>query len=232
MPCPNFITKFANPKPQIPNPKILVVLCFLIYNLTTIMMLSLLFQSPLEFIIIFGGLILAIGLHEAAHCYMADYLGDPTPRSQGRLTLNPLDHLDPLGTIAILLTNFGWGKASPFDPYNLKDPKRDTALIALAGPASNILVAILLSILFHSLSNLSILGILSFLIHLNINLAIFNLIPVPPLDGSKILGLFLSHETALKYQRNNNILFLIPLLLVAPMIVSPISGFILRLLLP
>lgn len=196
------------------------------------MMLSLLFQSPLEFIIIFGGLILAIGLHEAAHCYMADYLGDPTPRSQGRLTLNPLDHLDPLGTIAILLTNFGWGKASPFDPYNLKDPKRDTALIALAGPASNILVAILLSILFHSLSNLSILGILSFLIHLNINLAIFNLIPVPPLDGSKILGLFLSHETALKYQRNNNILFLIPLLLVAPMIVSPISGFILRLLLP
>ncbi|KKS32993.1 MAG: Peptidase M50 [Candidatus Amesbacteria bacterium GW2011_GWA2_42_12] len=196
------------------------------------MMLSLLFQSPLEFIVVFGGLILAIGLHEAAHCYMADYLGDPTPRSQGRLTLNPLAHLDPLGTIAILLTNFGWGKASPFDPYNLKDPKRDTAIIALAGPVSNILVAVLLSILFHSLSNLSILGILSFLIQLNINLAIFNLIPVPPLDGSKILGLFLSHETALKYQRNNNILFLIPLLLVAPMIVSPISSFILRFLLP
>jgi len=129
-------------------------------------MLSLLFQSPLEFIVVFGGLILAIGLHEAAHCYMADYLGDPTPRSQGRLTLNPLAHLDPLGTIAILLTNFGWGKASPFDPYNLKDPKRDTAIIALAGPVSNILVAVLLSILFHSLSNLSILGILSFLIQL------------------------------------------------------------------
>lgn len=195
-------------------------------------MLSLLFSSPLEFIIIFGGLILAIGLHEAAHCYMADYLGDPTPRSLGRLTLNPLAHLDPLGTLAILLTNFGWGKASPFDPYNLRDPKRDTAIIALAGPASNILVAVLLSILFHSLSNLSILGILSFLIHLNINLAIFNLIPVPPLDGSKILGLFLSHETALRFQRNNNILFLIPLLLVAPMIVSPISSFILRFLLP
>lgn len=195
-------------------------------------MLSLLFSSPLEFIVVFGGLILAIGLHEAAHCYMADYLGDPTPRSQGRLTLNPLAHLDPLGTIAILLTNFGWGKASPFDPYNLKDPKRDTAIIALAGPASNILVAVLLSILFHSLSNLSILGILSFLIQLNVNLAIFNLIPVPPLDGSKILGLFLSHETALRYQRNNNILFLIPLLLVAPMIVSPISSFILRFLLP
>lgn len=195
-------------------------------------MLSLLFSSPLEFIVVFGGLILAIGLHEAAHCYMADYLGDPTPRSQGRLTLNPLAHLDPLGTLAILLTNFGWGKASPFDPYNLKDPRRDTAIIALAGPVSNILVAVLLSILFHSLSNLSILGILSFLIQLNVNLAIFNLIPVPPLDGSKILGLFLSHETALRYQRNNNILFLIPLLLVAPMIVSPISGFILRLLLP
>ncbi len=195
-------------------------------------MLGLLFSSPLEFIVVFGGLILAIGLHEAAHCYMADYLGDPTPRSQGRLTLNPLAHLDPLGTLAILLTNFGWGKASPFDPYNLRDPRRDTAIIALAGPASNILIAVLLSVLFHLLSNPSLLGILSFLIQLNINLAIFNLIPVPPLDGSKILGLFLSHETALKYQQNNNILFLIPLLLVAPMIVSPISSFILRFLLP
>ncbi len=198
-------------------------------------LLSLLLSDPYAFIVIFGGIVLAIGLHEAAHCYMADYLGDPTPRSQGRLTLNPLAHLDPLGTIAILLTNFGWGKASPFDPYNLKDPKCDTAIIALAGPASNILVAVLLSILLHTLSNLSnlsILGVLSFLIGLNINLAIFNLIPVPPLDGSKILGLFLSHETALKYQRNNNILFLIPLLLVAPMIVSPISSFILRFLLP
>src|SRR3989344_6644428 len=113
-------------------------------------MLDLLFTSPLSFVVIFGGIIIAIGLHEAAHCYMADYLGDPTPRSLGRLTLNPLSHLDPLGTLVILVTGaYGWGKPAPFDPYNLADPRRDTALIALAGPASNILVAILLSLIFR-----------------------------------------------------------------------------------
>src|SRR3989304_4344518 len=116
-------------------------------------MLDLLFTSPLSFVVIFGGIIIAIGIHEAAHCYMADYLGDPTPRSLGRLTLNPLAHLDPLGTLVILVTGaFGWGKPSPFDPYNLKDVRRDTALIALAGPVSNILLAILLSFLFRLFS--------------------------------------------------------------------------------
>jgi len=151
-------------------------------------MLGLLFSNPYAFVVIFGGIILAIGIHEAAHCYMADYLGDPTPRSMGRLSLNPLVHLDPLGTLVILFTGlFGWGKPSPFDPYNLKDPRRDTALIALAGPVSNILLAILLSLplRFLSIPN-SLVPIAYSLIALNINLAIFNLIPIPPLDGSKI----------------------------------------------
>src|SRR3989304_6068303 len=98
-------------------------------------MLDLLFTNPFSFVVIFGGIITAIGIHEAAHCYMADYLGDPTPRSLGLLSLNPLVHLDPLGTLVILVTGaFGWGKPSPFDPYNLKNPTRDTALIAPAGP--------------------------------------------------------------------------------------------------
>ena len=151
-------------------------------------MLGLLFSNPYAFVVIFGGIILAIGIHEAAHCYMADYLGDPTPRSMGRLSLNPLVHLDPLGTLVILFTGlFGWGKPSPFDPYNLKDPRRDTALIALAGPASNILLAIVLSLLLRlSTLPLALSTILYSLVALNINLAIFNLIPIPPLDGSKI----------------------------------------------
>src|SRR3989344_2725143 len=144
-------------------------------------MLSLLFSNPYAFVVIFGGIILAIGIHEAAHCYMADYLGDPTPRSMGRLSLNPLVHLDPLGTLVILFTGlFGWANPPPFDPYNLKDPRRDTALIALAGPVSNILLAILLSLplRFLSIPN-SLVPIAYSLIALNINLAIFNLIPVP-----------------------------------------------------
>ena len=111
-------------------------------------MLDLLFSNPPAFAVIFCGIIVAIGIHEAAHCYMADYLGDPTPRSLGRLSLNPLNHLDPMGTLVILITGmFGWGKPSPFDPYNLKSPRRDTALIALAGPVTNVVLAIILSLI-------------------------------------------------------------------------------------
>src|SRR4030066_1301523 len=113
-------------------------------------MLNLIFSNPSAFIVIFGGIILAIGIHEAAHAFTADYLGDPTPRSLGRTTLNPLAHLDPLGTLVILVTGFfGWGKPAPFDPYNLRDPRRDTALIALAGPASNIVLAVIFSLVLR-----------------------------------------------------------------------------------
>ena len=203
-------------------------------------MLDLLFSNPLAFVVIFGGLVLAIGIHEAAHCYMADYLGDPTPRSMGRRTLNPLAHLDPVGTLAILITGvFGWGKPAPFDPYNLKDPKKDTALIALAGPASNILLAILLSLVINFTSLPPQIGVIAyFLVRLNLGLAIFNLIPIAPLDGSKIVGVFLSHEQALKLQRVNNPLLLLFLIVpifggasIATLIVSPIINTLLGLLL-
>ncbi len=203
-------------------------------------MLGLLFSNPLSFILIFGGLILAIGLHEAAHCYMAEWLGDPTPRSQGRLTLNPLAHLDPLGTLVILVTGiFGWGKPSPFDPYNLANPKRDTALIALAGPASNILVAIVLSLVYRFAPLPAVISeIVRFVITLNVGLAVFNLIPVPPLDGSKIVGVLMSHEQAVRYQRINNPLLLLALIFplfgglsLATIIISPIMDGVLKLLL-
>ncbi len=201
-------------------------------------MLELLFSNPLSFILVFGGLILAVGLHEAAHCYMADYLGDPTPRSMGRLTLNPLVHLDLLGTLAILFAGFGWGKPAPFDPYNLKNPKKDTALIALAGPVTNIIIAVLLGLVMRYLSMPSAVyqSLLTILV-INLSLAFFNLIPVPPLDGSKIIGVLMSHESATKYQRINNPLLLLALIFpifggasLASIIISPAINAVLRLL--
>ncbi|NCN45245.1 site-2 protease family protein [Candidatus Pacearchaeota archaeon] len=165
-------------------------------------MISLLFSSPLVFVVIFGGLLLSITIHEFAHCWITDKLGDPTPRAQGRLTLDPRVHLDPLGVLAMLFTRFGWGKPAPFDPYNLKNPVKDTAIIAIAGPLSNIAVAAILSFVlkmevipFYWLQY----SILQILI-INIALAAFNLIPVYPLDGSKIITAFLPKDTAAEYE--------------------------------
>ncbi|KKU91338.1 hypothetical protein A3H89_04635 [Candidatus Amesbacteria bacterium RIFCSPLOWO2_02_FULL_48_11] len=203
-------------------------------------MLNLIFSNPSAFIVIFGGIILAIGIHEAAHAFTADFLGDPTPRSLGRTTLNPLAHLDPLGTLVILVTGFfGWGKPAPFDPYNLRDPRRDTALIALAGPASNIVLAVIFSLVLRFTALPPIFNIILFsLVTLNINLALFNLLPVPPLDGSKIAGLFMSHESALRYQSQSNPLLLLLLILpllggvsLAYLLISPLSRLLLNFLL-
>ncbi|MGD9128944.1 MAG: site-2 protease family protein [Candidatus Woesebacteria bacterium] len=166
-------------------------------------MISLLFSQPLVFLVFFPGLLMSIVIHEFAHSLAADKLGDPTPRVKGRLTLDPRVHLDPIGTIAILLTRFGWGKPAPFDPFNLKEPVRDTALIALAGPVSNLAVALLLSIVIK-------LGLIPFmvvntalisLVIINIMLAVFNLLPIYPLDGSKILTAILPKTTAIEYER-------------------------------
>lgn len=163
-------------------------------------MLDLLFTNPLAFFIIFPGLLMSIAVHEFAHAWTADRLGDPTPRYQGRVTLNPLAHLDPIGTLALLLTRFGWGKPVEFDPYNLRQPLRDTALIALAGPAVNILVAIGLSLMLNwsGLGGWLAAGVAQVVI-INLVLAIFNLVPVYPLDGSKIVLAFLPRQVALEY---------------------------------
>jgi len=130
-------------------------------------------------------LIIAITIHEFSHAYMSDRLGDPTARSQGRLSLNPLVHLDPIGTLMLLIAHFGWGKPVPVDPYNLRHPKRDYALISIAGPISNILLAIIVTLLLKILpASFAIFAIP--LIYINILLAVFNLLPFHPLDGSHI----------------------------------------------
>src|SRR3990167_5250812 len=140
--------------------------------------------------------LLALTIHEFAHALAADRLGDPTPRVQGRLTLNPVAHIDLFGTILLplflLLTRapilFGWAKPVMFDPYNLANPRRDAALISFAGPLSNLLVAIILALLirlstgFPTLA-MGVIGLVATpLILLNVVLAIFNLIPIHPLD--------------------------------------------------
>ena len=166
-------------------------------------MISLLFSNPLAFFIVFPGLLLSIAIHEYAHCWVTDKLGDPTPRAKGRLTLDPRAHLDPLGVIAILFTRFGWGKPAPFDPYNLKEPVRDTALIAVAGPITNIIIAILLSLVLRSgLLPFAIIDVAIFnILIINVMLAIFNLIPVYPLDGSKIIMAFMPQNMAYEYEK-------------------------------
>lgn len=165
------------------------------------MLFNLLLQNPLAFILLMGGLIISIGIHEFAHCFVTDRLGDPTPRIKGRLTLNPFKHLDPLGTLAIIFAGFGWGKAAPYDPYNLKEPVRDVALIAAAGPLSNLLLATLVSVLLNLGFGGDFFALFAMpLIVINIALAVFNLLPVYPLDGGKIMRALLPQQASLEYE--------------------------------
>lgn len=169
-------------------------------------LIGLLTTHPLIFVLVAVIIMTAITIHEFAHAWMADRLGDPTPRYQGRLSLNPRAHLDVWGTVMLLIVGFGWGRPVVFDPYNLKNPLRDGALIALAGPVSNLILALVLSIVIPALTVLLNLPvdvmnlILFFSVTYNCMLAIFNLVPVYPLDGSKIIMALLPKTTALEYE--------------------------------
>src|SRR3989344_8326781 len=186
-----------------------------------------LLSNPAELLFIIPTLLAAITVHEFAHAWTADRLGDPTPRIQGRLTLNPLKHLDPLGTLMLLLFRFGWGKPVQFDPFNLEKPQRDAAIISFAGPLSNILLALASSVVAHiSLANQFnplLISLAILFIQFNLFLAVFNLIPIHPLDGGKILIGLLPRDTAYELDKTlNQYGFIILLALILPIFGRPL----------
>lgn len=168
---------------------------------------SFLMQELLSLLVSVPGLLLCLSLHEAAHGYTAYRLGDPTAKNAGRLTLDPLKHLDPVGTICLLFFHVGWAKPVPVNTRYFKNPRRDTALVSLAGPVSNFLLAAVLLfvrqfLIFSSVMPVYVLGLMvHYAAIMSIGLGVFNLIPVPPLDGSKILFSFLPWQQAAKYAK-------------------------------
>jgi Zn-dependent protease len=153
--------------------------------------------------------IASITIHEFSHGYSAYLLGDDTAKRAGRLSLNPIRHLDPIGALMLLIVRIGWAKPVPINPYNFKDQKIGTSITAAAGPASNFIIAILVAILFRLIQPLSQINIifyfivfaLQFTVMINIALGLFNLIPIPPLDGSKIISGFLSDEMYFRWMQ-------------------------------
>jgi len=144
--------------------------------------------NPIELLFTLPAILIALTIHEFSHGLTAHLLGDPTPKNQGRLTLNPIPHLDILGTLLLLVARFGWAKPVQVNPFYFKgNRQRGMLLVALAGPASNLLVALVGGILYNLFDNQLVLIFLNRLITLDVYLAVFNLLPVPPLDGSKIL---------------------------------------------
>ena len=201
--------------------------------------------DPASIIIIFSVLLFSLCVHEAAHAAMANYCGDDTARLQGRLTLNPLAHIDPLGTVIVPIVMytmtgfmFGWAKPVPFNPAKLNNVRRDPVLIAIAGPASNLMLALffvltgrLYFILAGGASEVPALAFTFFLsmVFLNLILMLFNLIPVPPLDGHHVLNYFLPPKGQRAMQRIGPFGIIIAILLARPLFdiaVPPMLSFI------
>ncbi len=160
-------------------------------------------------------------LHELAHAWVANKLGDPTAKLEGRLTFNPLASVDPMGALALLLFGFGWAKPVPVDSRYFRNPKRDMAITALAGPVSNLLAAFVGAVLVAVMEAFSpyngftnfVYNVLWYYVVVNISLAVFNLIPMPPLDGSRIVAAFLSDRAMYTYYRYQNLFVMVMFLL-------------------
>ena len=204
------------------------------------MLIEQIFTDPISVLITLTIIIISLSVHEAAHAYSAYWFGDITPKLQERLTLNPMAHVDPFGLLFIVLAGIGWGRPVQFNPYNLKNPRRDGAIIAVAGPLSNILLAFLGVVLYIVLSTLglidiSVVQILRQFIFLNIALAVFNMIPLEPLDGFKVVAGLLPGHLALQWHETARYgIYVLLILLITggiERIIFPVSGFILKLLL-
>ncbi len=160
-------------------------------------------------------------LHEFAHGWVANKLGDPTAKLEGRLTFNPLASVDPMGALALILFGFGWAKPVPVDSRYFKKPRRDLAITALAGPVANLLAALVGAFLVAVMEAFSPVNVVTrflfnalyYYVVVNISLAVFNLIPIPPLDGSRIVGAFLSNRALYTYYRYQNLFVMIVFLL-------------------
>jgi Zn-dependent protease len=196
--------------------------------------------DPLAAVIGFGVLLISLTIHEAAHAWTADRLGDPTARMLGRVSLNPLVHMDPIGTLLLpLIAAFshlpliGWAKPVPVATRNLRHPRRDFMLVAAAGPISNLLQAVVAAVLLR-VSPVT--GVLYLAVEINLLLAFFNLIPVPPLDGGNVMLGLLPPRAAAAYSqvRQYGFIVLYALLLtgIASDLIMPPTMFLLRMLLP
>lgn len=218
----------------------------IIYVIIAVLAISTIIQyasnpmSLLALLLTLPGVIVAITFHEFAHAFAADKLGDDTPRNQGRLNLNPLSHIDPIGFLMLIFVHFGWGKPVEINPTNFnrkRSMSAQEAIVALAGPLMNIIIALVLTIILFAISTfapaftISKVGILVVLtlqmgISVNIGLGVFNLLPLPPLDGSKILMHFLPYKAKNWFINNRQIFYIVFILLwitnLVSYIISPV----------
>lgn len=188
-------------------------------------------SAVVQFLYLVVALLITLTVHEASHALTAYYLGDPTAKIKGRLTLNPVAHLDPVGSLLFLITQrIGWGKPVPVNPSNFKNPVRDSALTALAGPVSNFVLAFIIALPLKYLGGylpepIALLFWMTF--HVSIFLGIFNLFPFPPLDGSNIIGLFIPRSWIPKYEvfLQKGMKYFIAIILIDVFILGELIGF-------
>jgi Zn-dependent protease len=191
-------------------------------------LLSLLFKNPTEFVLLAVALLYALIIHEVAHGWVAEKMGDSTARWMGRLSLNPARHLDPIGTVMLLVFGFGWAKPVPVNFNNFRDFRKGLIFVSAAGITANILLAFL-ALVVLDLGYFNMYGpvaeMLWYFARINIMLAAFNLIPIPPLDGSKILMGFASREVQYAIARLERYGFLIIVGLLWSGLLNPVIGF-------